>query len=442
MWRELRAVFERHSAHDAAAALRDRARGGRRLLRRRRHLRVPVVPLRRSAACATSTRTRSGPRWRRCWPASCRWSRRSRAPAWAPASRSRAAATSAWPAPRRSSARRSPSWAFRWRRARRRWCMAPIGDALARDMLLAASVHGAQRLLRRRLPAAACCPMPRWPPRRWRTPQRIAALAPQAARLNKRTFAVLRRGARSTARCSPRAYDYADSRRASRRHRRLPRQAHTRLLSTDHDRQPTNANLFAALRAAFPADLDAHRGRDRRRPALLLARPRARQRDDRQPARRARACEKGARIAVQVEKSVEAMMLYLATLRAGYVFLPLNTAYQQRRDRVLHRQRRAGGGGVQQRATFGWVAPIAIAAGTRHVFTLDDDRTGTLLEVRGAVQRPAHGRAAGATTTSPPSSTPAAPPAAARARCSRTATCCRNAAGAEGLLGLDARATC
>jgi malonyl-CoA/methylmalonyl-CoA synthetase len=36
----------------------------------------------------------------------------------------------------------------------------------------------------------------------------------------------------------------------------------------------------------------------------------------------------GARMAVQVEKSVEAMMLYLATLRAGYVFLPLNTAYQ------------------------------------------------------------------------------------------------------------------
>jgi malonyl-CoA/methylmalonyl-CoA synthetase len=33
-------------------------------------------------------------------------------------------------------------------------------------------------------------------------------------------------------------------------------------------------------------------------------------------------------MAVQVEKSVEAMMLYLATLRAGYVFLPLNTAYQ------------------------------------------------------------------------------------------------------------------
>ena len=34
------------------------------------------------------------------------------------------------------------------------------------------------------------------------------------------------------------------------------------------------------------------------------------------------------RIAVQVEKSVEAVMLYLAVLRAGHVFLPLNTAYQ------------------------------------------------------------------------------------------------------------------
>ena len=37
---------------------------------------------------------------------------------------------------------------------------------------------------------------------------------------------------------------------------------------------------------------------------------------------------KGARVAVQVEKSPEALFLYLATIRAGYVYLPLNTAYQ------------------------------------------------------------------------------------------------------------------
>jgi malonyl-CoA/methylmalonyl-CoA synthetase len=33
------------------------------------------------------------------------------------------------------------------------------------------------------------------------------------------------------------------------------------------------------------------------------------------------------RVAVQVDKSVEAIALYLATIRAGAVFLPLNTAY-------------------------------------------------------------------------------------------------------------------
>src|SRR3546814_10671147 len=36
----------------------------------------------------------------------------------------------------------------------------------------------------------------------------------------------------------------------------------------------------------------------------------------------------GSRVAVQVHKSPEAAMLYLATLRAGLVYLPLNTAYR------------------------------------------------------------------------------------------------------------------
>ncbi|TIT72242.1 MAG: malonyl-CoA synthase, partial [Mesorhizobium sp.] len=35
----------------------------------------------------------------------------------------------------------------------------------------------------------------------------------------------------------------------------------------------------------------------------------------------------GDRVAVQVEKTPEALLLYLACLRAGAVFLPLNTAY-------------------------------------------------------------------------------------------------------------------
>ncbi len=37
----------------------------------------------------------------------------------------------------------------------------------------------------------------------------------------------------------------------------------------------------------------------------------------------------GSRIAAVVEKSPKTLMLYLATLRAGLVYLPLNTAYRQ-----------------------------------------------------------------------------------------------------------------
>ena len=41
----------------------------------------------------------------------------------------------------------------------------------------------------------------------------------------------------------------------------------------------------------------------------------------------ARGVQAGDRVAVQVDKSVEAIALYLATIRAGAVFLPLNSAY-------------------------------------------------------------------------------------------------------------------
>ncbi|MDM0103860.1 enoyl-CoA hydratase/isomerase family protein [Variovorax sp. J22R24] len=87
-----------------------------------------------------------------------------------------------------------------------------IGDALARDMLLAASVHGADRLydagfLLRVVPDAELAA------EALNLAQRIAALAPGAARLNKRTFAALRRSTahESIAPLLAAAYDYADS---------------------------------------------------------------------------------------------------------------------------------------------------------------------------------------------------------------------------------------
>jgi malonyl-CoA/methylmalonyl-CoA synthetase len=139
-----------------------------------------------------------------------------------------------------------------------------------------------------------------------------------------------------------------------------------------------NRNLFAALRAAFPADLDsiavetdsglAYSWRDLDRATAMIAN-----------LLRALNIPAGSRIAVQVDKSVEAMMLYLATLRAGYVFLPLNTAYQSAEIEYFI-------GNAQPAVVvctgrnFGWVSRIAFKAGTTHVFTLNDDRTGSLLE--------------------------------------------------------------
>ena len=38
---------------------------------------------------------------------------------------------------------------------------------------------------------------------------------------------------------------------------------------------------------------------------------------------------RGDRVAAQVEKSARSIFLYLGCLRAGLVYLPLNTAYQQ-----------------------------------------------------------------------------------------------------------------
>jgi malonyl-CoA/methylmalonyl-CoA synthetase len=139
-----------------------------------------------------------------------------------------------------------------------------------------------------------------------------------------------------------------------------------------------NQNLFAALRAAFPHDLDAvavetddglnYSWRDLDRATAMMAN-----------LLRALNLPAGSCVAVQVEKSVEAMMLYLATLRAGYVFLPLNTAYQSAEIEYFIGNAEPAVV-VCSGKNFGWVSKIAFKAGTRHVFTLDDDRTGSLLE--------------------------------------------------------------
>ena len=70
---------------------------------------------------------------------------------------------------------------------------------------------------------------------------------------------------------------------------------------------------------------------------------------------------------------------FKATLRAGLVFLPLNTAYQSAEiDYFIGNAEPAVV--VCTPANFGWVSKIAFKAGVGHVFTLGDDRTGSLLQ--------------------------------------------------------------
>jgi malonyl-CoA/methylmalonyl-CoA synthetase len=89
-----------------------------------------------------------------------------------------------------------------------------------------------------------------------------------------------------------------------------------------------NANLFSLFQSRFPADksrvfLETESGRE-----ITFAEMEA------TVARyagliRALDVAPGERVAVQVEKSPEALMLYLACLAAGVVYLPLNSAYRE-----------------------------------------------------------------------------------------------------------------
>ena len=141
---------------------------------------------------------------------------------------------------------------------------------------------------------------------------------------------------------------------------------------------PANANLFAALRAGFPRDLASvavetdgglcYSWQDLEEGTAMLANLLA-----------SLQLPVGARIAVQVEKSVEALMLYLATLRAGLVYLPLNTAYQSA-EMAYFLEDAQPALLVCSGHHFGWLSKLAFVAGTAYVFTLNDDRSGSLLE--------------------------------------------------------------
>ncbi|AIT27577.1 malonate--CoA ligase [Bordetella holmesii] len=146
----------------------------------------------------------------------------------------------------------------------------------------------------------------------------------------------------------------------------------------------TNANLYAVLASGFPQD----------RSKIALETPELEYTWD--DIDQASAClanllaslhlPKGARVAVQVEKSPEALLLYLATLRAGYVYLPLNTAYREAEVQYFLENAEPSVV-VCASKNLEWVERVALATGTQHVFTLDDDRSGTILAAAAGMPR-------------------------------------------------------
>ncbi|MBI3452675.1 MAG: malonyl-CoA synthase [Rhodospirillales bacterium] len=139
-----------------------------------------------------------------------------------------------------------------------------------------------------------------------------------------------------------------------------------------------NASLFSLFQSRFPADvtrpfIETEDGKIRNyaeldavsaRFANLLVRL---------------GVKKGDRVAVQVEKSPEAIFLYLACLRAGAVYLPLNIAYQKGEIEYF-----LGDAEPQvmvcRPETVDWIGEIAARKEVPHVLTLDQAGGGTLIE--------------------------------------------------------------
>lgn len=92
----------------------------------------------------------------------------------------------------------------------------------------------------------------------------------------------------------------------------------------------------------------------------------------------------GDRVAVQVEKSIEAIELYLGTVMAGGVFLPLNPAYTSSEiayfltDATPHVF-------VVDPLSETQLTPVALGAGVKHVLTLGADGGGSLIRAKGEV---------------------------------------------------------
>jgi malonyl-CoA/methylmalonyl-CoA synthetase len=151
------------------------------------------------------------------------------------------------------------------------------------------------------------------------------------------------------------------------------------------NRAPSLTNLYAALAANFPRDLSAcavetenakyYSWQDIEHATAMLANWLA-----------SLKLSPGARVVAQVDKSVEAMLLYLATIRAGFVFVPLNSVYQSDELEyfIAHATAQLV---VCSPRNLSFLKPIAKAHGVAHVYSLGVARDGTVLKAAAGHKR-------------------------------------------------------
>ncbi|MFJ3056249.1 AMP-binding protein [Herbaspirillum sp. NPDC087042] len=87
----------------------------------------------------------------------------------------------------------------------------------------------------------------------------------------------------------------------------------------------------------------------------------------------------GERVAVQVDKSLENFCLYLATLRLGAIYLPLNTAYHPN-ELQYFMQDAAPHVFICSPTNLATLAPLAAANGVAHSLSLGDDNRGSFID--------------------------------------------------------------
>jgi malonyl-CoA/methylmalonyl-CoA synthetase len=141
---------------------------------------------------------------------------------------------------------------------------------------------------------------------------------------------------------------------------------------------PTNANIYAVFATRFPADATAPFIEDERGTTWSYTDLEC------ESARFAAflsglGVSAGDRVAVQVDKSPQAMFLYLACLRAGFIYLPLNTAYLES-ELAYFLQDAEPAVVVCRPPSLELMNRLAHAHRVKHVFTLDADNTGSLIE--------------------------------------------------------------